>query len=357
MFFGRVRADRSEPHRGLPLCARGSSFGMKRRRRIWQSLAVMCCQGWRRLLQGHREVTAITGGAADDSPSAIDFSQLRNFQYLKRLELLFDAHTLNPGFNSIFQLHRLERLVIKCLSGPMVLDFDMAEVARLTNLREIRIDSVFCRGDLSSLEALEKLKYLRLNFVMTKGNLLSLANLPSLSLVDLYCPVVEGDISDIDSHHFPSLKILKISSTRIYGRPGTKLMSADDASTFFTAWSRVLSHPRPMSTLEGGKLPWVELKKSSAEYYEPGRWTVFARHPPFTATMIRVGQRLGYRWKNKSGQTCDICWLDPEPSSDDADYDAYWAGLYQLEQKHLHSIFRGHSRPPTREEWQQIARA
>ena len=283
---------------------------------------------------------------------------MRNFQHLKRLELLFNAHTLNPGFDTIFQLYRLERLVIRSSITGQVLDCDMADVARLTNLRELCIEIALCRGDLSSLAKLEKLEYLRLNALGNKGNLMSLANLTSLSLLNLQnCSNVEGDVRDIESHHFPSLKILKMWNTRIYGRPGTKLMSVDDASVFFSAWGRVLSHPRPMASIDGGKLPWAELDKSSAEHYEAGRWTVFARHPPFIATMIRVGQRLGYRWKNKSGQACDIRWLDPEPSSDDTDYDAYWASLYQLEQTHLHSIYRGFSRPPTKEEWQQISRA
>ena len=186
---------------------------------------------------------------------------------------------------------------------------------------------------------------------------MSLAELPSLSLLDLRdCPKVSGDIRDIDPHHFPSLKILKIESTRIYGRPATPLMSIDDASVLFVAWGRVISQPRPLSTIEGGKMPSAELDRSSPDYYEPGRWTVYARYPPFTATMIRVASRLGYRWKNKSGQACDVCWLGPEPSSDDVDHETYWAKLYQLEQVHLQSIYKGHSRPPTREEWQQIAR-
>lgn len=291
---------------------------------------------------------------------SFDFGQLPSLEHLKRLEILFDDRTFGRAFDTIFQLDRLERLVVRSMDNRhMILPFNLTRIARLTKLRELRLDSIICNGDLSSLAGLEKLEYLRLNSVLNSGNLMSLANLPSLSLLNLQnCRSFEGDIRDIQPHHFPSLKILKISEMRIYGRPGTKFTSVDDASIFFGAWSRVLSHSRPMATIEGGgKLPWAELDKSSAEFYEAGRWTVFARHPPFTATMIRVGQRLGYRWKNKSGQACDICWLDPEPSSDDADYDAYWASLYQLEQKHLHSIYRGHSRPPTREEWQQIARA
>ena len=305
------------------------------------------------------KVEEVLVGSSLTRALSFDVDQLRSLEHLKRLEILFDDRTFGRAFDTIFQLDRLERLVVRSMDNRhMILPFNLTRIARLTKLRELRLDSIICNGDLSSLAGLEKLEYLRLNSVLNSGNLMSLANLPSLSLLNLQnCRSFEGDIRDIEPHHFPSLKILKIFDTRIYGRPGTKLMSVDDASIFFTAWSRVLSHPRPMSTLEGGKLPWAVLDKSSAEYYEAGRWTVFARHPPFTATMIRVGQRLGYRWRNQSGQACDICWLDPEPSSDDADYDAYWASLYQLERKHRHSIYRGHSRPPTREEWQQIARA
>ena len=296
--------------------------------------------------------------AVVDSSSSFDFDQLRKLEHLKRLEVLFERTTFTGDFDTIFRLGRLERLVIRSTTGHVVLPFNLTHIARLTKLRELRLGSVICNGDLSSLAGLEKLEYLRLNYVSNSGNLMSLANLPSLSLLNLHNCSFEGDIRDIEPHHFPSLKILKIGDTHIYGRPGTKFMSIDDASVFFGAWSRVLSHSRSMATIEGGgKLPWAVLDKSSAEYYEAGRWTVFGRHPPFTATMIRVGQRLGYRWRNQSGQACDICWLGPEPSSDDADYDAYWASLYQLERKHRHSIYRGFSRPPTREEWQQIARA
>ena len=306
--------------------------------------------------------------AVVDSSSSFDFDQLRSLEHLKRLEvrlpprhprmMMFDLPTFARGFETIFHLDRLERLVIRSTTGHVVLPFNMTHIARLTKLRELRLDSIICNGDLSSLAGLEKLEYLRLNALGNRGNLVSLANLESLSLLNLQNCSFEGDIRDIQPHQFPSLKILKIIDTCIYGRPGTKFMSIDDASVFFGAWSRVLSHSRPMATIQGGgKLPWAVLDKSSAEYYEAGRWTVFARHPPFIATMIRVGQRLGYRWRNQSGQACDICWLDPEPSSDDADYDAYWASLYQLERKHRHSIYRGYIRPPTREEWQQIARA
>jgi len=292
--------------------------------------------------------------------SFISLSHLLQFQHLKRLSI---SPHLGMAYHRLFSLHCLERLELEYDGKPTAYQLQLSQIAPLTNLKELRLqlrsdyDSGRVLGNLSSLSGLKKLTYLRLSSAYVGGNLLSLAELPSLSLLDLRdCPKVSGDIRDIDPHHFPSLKILKIESTRIYGRPATPLMSIDDASVLFAAWGRVISQPRPLSTIEGGKMPSAELDRSSPDDYEPGRWTVYARYPPFTATMIRVASRLGYRWKNKSGQACDVCWLSPEPSSDEADHETYWAKLYQLEQVHLQSIYKGHSRPPTREEWQQIAR-
>ena len=293
--------------------------------------------------------------------SSVSLSDLLQFEHLKRLSI---SPHLGLSYHNLFSLHRLERLELVYDGKPTAYQMELSHIASLKNLKELRLhpssDNVLAEGVagyLKSLSGLKKLTYLRMSSNFVKGNLLSLAELPSLSLLDLRdCPKVSGDIRDIESQHFPSLKILKIESTRIYGRPGTPLMSIDDASVLFSAWNRVISQPRPLSTIEGGKMPWAKLDKSSSDYYYPSRWTVYSRHPPFTATMIRVGQRVGYRWKNKADQACDICWLGPEPSSGDADYETYWAKLYQLEQMHLQSIYRGHSRPPTQEEWEQIAR-
>jgi len=288
----------------------------------------------------------------------VALSSLLQFEHLKRLSI---APNLGLYYDDLGPLHRLERLDVTYSrdDDPLFL----REIARLTNLQELclqprsDLDSGRVLGNLSSLSGLHKLTYLRLSSDFIEGNLLNLAELPSLSLLDLRdCSNVSGDIRDIEPHHFPSLKILKIKWTRIYGRLGTPVMSIDDASVLFTAWNRVISQPRPLSMIEGSKMPSAELDSSSPEYYEAGRWTVYSRYPPFTATMIRVGHRLGYRWENKIGQACDICWLGPEPSSGDADHETYWAKLYQLEQIHLGSIYKGHSRPPTQEEWEQIAR-
>ena len=195
----------------------------------------------------------------------VALSSLLQFEHLKRLSI---APNLGLYYDDLGPLHRLERLDVTYSrdDDPLFL----REIARLTNLQELclqprsDLDSGRVLGNLSFLSGLHKLTYLRLSSDFIEGGLLNLAELPSLSLLDLRdCSNVSGDIRDIEPHHFPSLKILKIEWTQIYGRLGTPVMSIDDASVLFTAWNRVLSQPRPLSMIEGSKMPWAKLDKSS----------------------------------------------------------------------------------------------
>jgi hypothetical protein len=83
--------------------------------------------------------------------------------------------------------------------------------------------------------------------------------------------------------------------------------------------------------------------------------------PPFCLQIVQAGSRRGWSWCNDTSYydddndcyyrdySCEINWLDPEPSSD---YKAYIEELQHIEKKI--TFYRGYHQPPTQEEYRLL---
>ena len=69
-----------------------------------------------------------------------------------------------------------------------------------------------------------------------------------------------------------------------------------------------------------------------------------------------MGSRRGWSWCSYDYKdechSCEINWLDPEPSSESDDYEAYMKKLQRLEQRI--DFFRGYYEPPTVQQYRRL---
>jgi len=65
--------------------------------------------------------------------------------------------------------------------------------------------------------------------------------------------------------------------------------------------------------------------------------------PPFALQFIHVGPRLGWSWCDidVDAHSCEINWLDPAPSSESSDHEAYIEDLQRFEQRTDKDFYRG----------------
>jgi len=81
--------------------------------------------------------------------------------------------------------------------------------------------------------------------------------------------------------------------------------------------------------------------------------------PPFNLQLIQVGSRLGWSWfsgfpwtPRDKRHSCEINWLDPEPSSESSDHEAYIEDLQRIQ--HGIDCFSGYYDPPTEQQYHRL---
>jgi hypothetical protein len=52
--------------------------------------------------------------------------------------------------------------------------------------------------------------------------------------------------------------------------------------------------------------------------------------------------------------SCEINWLDPEPSSESSDYEIYIEELQHIDIERHINFYRGYHQPPTEEEYRRL---
>ena len=109
----------------------------------------------------------------------------------------------------------------------------------------------------------------------------------------------------------------------------------------------------------------VELSKDSPDWYASLDEDDIPDSPPFYVTLEEAGSRIGYRWRTKFYDPCEVNWLDPEPDSESSEYEEYIEELQKLERRvtFVYSyvggvqvqvqggMYRGFHQPPTQEEY------
>jgi len=291
-----------------------------------------------------------------------DINIISNFLKLRVLHISQYA-PLNGRFPVLFNFPLLNELSIsKCSS----LKFDLDMLVGLSSLKVLKLgigtatywdrDSGISRltGNLSSLRVLrdtiEKVRIIDSQHI--RGNFMDLADFPLLKELDLFRTGVTGDIRNIREHDFPALESLRLSST-VIGGLSYQFQSVAEVPSFMHTIHQLLQ--RALDLFEeywlSAAFNW-RLSEDSPDWYDRIRGPL----PPFRVYIVQSGSRLEWRWSwctaNSVDNSCDINWLDPEPSSQSGDYETYIEGLESLQWRV--DFYRGYSQPPTLAEYRRL---
>eukprot|EP00985_Skeletonema_marinoi_P007726 scaffold3445_cov80-Skeletonema_marinoi.AAC.7 len=260
-----------------------------------------------------------------------DINIISNFTKLRVLHI--EDAPLNGSYPVLFSFPLLEKLII---SDCIHLKFELDMLQGLTLLKELDCSQNFrLTGNLSSLRALkDSLEKVRIDGCFEIfGNLMDLADFPRLKKLDLNSTKVTGDIRDIGRKDFPALESLALPRTVM----AVLVMSFSASLSVGFYWRLSVDSP----DWYGGEIdPWVD-------DYTP--------KPPFNLQIVQAGSRRGWSWYSfRAGAvcSCEINWLDPEPSSESSDYEAYIKELQRIEQRI--DFYRGYHEPPNEQQYRRL---
>ncbi len=257
---------------------------------------------------------------------------------------------LNGRYPVFFNFPCLKKLT---LFACYHLKWDLEMLAGLPMLKELDCwKNERMTGTINSLRVLkgtlEKVKIRECGRV--EGNFIDLADFPNLKELYLEDTLVRGDIRDIGEHDFLVLEQL-ILPRSIYGGKDHLLQRISDAPDLVRA-VYLLKKQHPALKMED----WHgRLSANSPDWYDDHSKQnhLSVNEPPFYVRLVEAGPRIGYRWAGKFMGicSCEVNWLDPEPSSESSDY-----GEYIEELQHIHNakIFTGWHQPPPEEECNRL---
>lgn len=283
----------------------------------------------------------------------IDISVLRGFHSLRNLRIS-STQKLNGSYPFLFQF---QNLVSLNLTWETNLVWDMSMLVGLQRLERLRASqNHLLTGTLQSARVLKNtLVELCLHGCCNvTGNIKDLADFPNLEEVYLDKTKVSGDIREIGTGDFLSLKRFEVGDL-VYG--GGDIMRTEDASPVMEAKYRLKKrNPELFSSRR-----W-RLSEESPQFYRTDGRLHHSREPPLWVEFVTAGPRIGWRWTNAvSGGSCETNWLEPplsppppeeEGSSNDdySGYEKYLHELNQIENKDV-ELFKGYTKkPPTQEE-------
>ena len=318
-----------------------------------------------------------------------DIQIISNFRKLRSLRI--EGAPLNGRFHVLFDFPLLQHLYVNCaflkwdlnvLEGfPLLKELELIHtntgtgISLLTgNLSSLRVlkkleivtldDNPHLTGNLSSLRVLNGTleKLVIRNCRSMTGNFMDLANFPRLKELDLMGTAVEGSILDIRQDDFSVLKTLSLPST-VQGGVGYKFQHIAEVPNFMQAIHFLLR--RTPTLFEKDRLlrafGW-KLSVDSPDWYDSDwiwhRTSIRSKFPfpPFALQFIHVGPRLGWSWCDidVDAHSCEINWLDPAPSSESSDHEAYIEDLQRFEQRTDKDFYRGYHHPPNEEQYRRL---
>mmetsp|Transcript_34444 Transcript_34444/g.69568 ORF Transcript_34444/g.69568 Transcript_34444/m.69568 type:complete len:441 (+) Transcript_34444:1429-2751(+) len=282
----------------------------------------------------------------------VDLLHLSHFHHLKHLRLGGQLIGTQQ-YPDLFQIASLEHLDLGHGCGGVV---RLKDLSCLPNLKVfMSTQNGRLAGDLESLLHLkDTLEVLRLPVCRhVSGTLLTLADFPLLRELHIPRTGVTGDIRDIRPEQFPSLQILNVQGTEVYGG---RLSRIGDAPAIMAAYRRLMTHRRPFRCQISLRL----------DHDSPDNYSMQGPFPftdmPSCLRLRNFGPRWGYQWTNpfdSSGHrgSCEINWLDPEPYPCDEGYREYCNAhrAFQTEYDDIQfNLFRGLAHPPTEREWNRL---
>ena len=281
-----------------------------------------------------------------------DIGIISNFSTLRILRVEDSVCApLNGRYPFLFNFPCLQKLTI---FGCRHLKWNLEMLAGLPMLKELDCwGNDHLTGNINNLRVLkgtlEKVEIRDCGRV--EGNFIDLADFPHLKELNLDDTAVRGDIRDISEHDFVALEQLILPWT-VYGGKGYRLKRISDAPDLVRA-VYLLKKQRPALKMEGWH--W-RLSTHSPDWYNDHskrNYYFSLDEPPFYVRLVEAGSRIGYRWTGKFMGlcSCEVNWLDPEPSSESSDYGEY---IEELRCIYDAKIFTGWHQPPPEEECNRL---
>jgi hypothetical protein len=184
-----------------------------------------------------------------------------------------------------------------------------------------------------------------------EGNLMDLADFSLLKELNLYNTSVTGDVRNIRENDFTNLENIRLPFG-VVGGYGYKFQHIADAPSVANAYYRLAKRAKSLREDVYSYYTW-RLSEQSPDYYAALDGYVL---PPLCISFVKVGPRLGWRWKTSHSQlhSCEINWLDPEPDRENDDYEAYVEELTSIQREI--NVYQGYHQPPTEEEYRRLSR-
>ena len=288
-----------------------------------------------------------------------DLNIISNFRKLRILNV--HSVSLNGRYPTLFDFPHLQKLeLFDCCN--LKWDLDMLSACPL--LRELRLLNLRqnSTGNLNSLRVLKNTleEVLIRRCLNIRGNFMELADFPRLRNLDVSHTPVTGDIRHIQEDDFSAAKRVVLPDTVIGGLE-YQFQSISDVPSFMHTIHPLLK--RFPETFNQAYFCWT-LSKDSADWYD--REDDHHHQPPFEIfPVVAGGLRCGWSWcfrflvfcnekqcLDVVKNSCEVNWLDPEPSEDRLCYDKYAECLQKIEGET--DFYRGYYEPPTEEEYRSL---
>ena len=283
-----------------------------------------------------------------------DIGIISNFSKLQALGI---RASLNGRYPSLFNFPLLQILDIE--SCRLKWDLDM--LVGLPSLKELRCSyGNNLSGNIKNFSVLKRtLRVIECHDCNNiEGKFTDLADFPRLKSLKLSrCPNVTGDIRKLGSSDFPTLTKLDLAEG-VIGGEGYEFQRLSDVPSVIDAIYRLSRRdPSPFSNFNDYHLyrTW-KLSRDSPDWYDAvGQQGMPS--PPHNVGFVRVGTRLGWRWKSpnhygRATNSCEIQWLDPEPGRESSGYEDYIRKLESIQDDIF--CFEGCDQPPTAEEYNRL---
>lgn len=141
-----------------------------------------------------------------------------------------------------------------------------------------------------------------------RGNFMDLADFPRLTHLNLKNTSVTGDVREISENDFLRLKCIILPKT-VVGGWGYQFQQISDVPSVINALYQCMRRDEDRKLFHG----WTGyLSRESPDWYD-GYHDYNCPDHPFTINILKTrGARVGWRWTNEEGDSCEINWLDPE---------------------------------------------
>ena len=286
--------------------------------------------------------------------TAYNIQMVSNFRQLRELEIR--SNRLNGRYPFLFDFPLLERLEIR----SKYLKWDLPMLRGMPSLKVLNVKlGRNCQPVAGNIESLNVLKDTIESVTLCgneiKGDIMDLADFPHLKSLDLSkCPKVTGDLRDIKDDHFLALKSINLARG-IIGSHAYHFHSISDVPSTMEAIYRLSQ--RETTFVQNIDYYHMHLSDESPDRYESKYGSSGYPDPPHRFSFVRVGPRMGWRWKTQyrrdiAVNSCEVNWLDPEPSRDSSDYDDYIRRLEGIKEEIF--CYEGFHQPPTEEEYKRL---